>query len=103
MSDLKLALQQNAETGLITILSADQVPVIDMLTYYIKYVGMAVNFLRCGCPSVQMMHSYSGDELDQDRLRKMKSYFKKLELPDEKFYFLESFPIISVTRKTSKI
>jgi hypothetical protein len=94
---IKLILTQDTDGSIITV-PAGEVPVIRICTNYKEYVVAAVNFLRCGCPSVQLLVTYTRT-LDDDYLNELKEISALLQLPKERFIIEEKFPIIVMRRE----
>ncbi len=70
------------------IISANNsVPVISVEKSYVQAVPAVVNFLRLGCPSVQVLDIVDrfGDGLHLNFLERFKSSIKELELTGEEF------------------
>ncbi len=72
------------------------------------YITTAVNFLRSGCPSVQIFYSYTAPEDSNfkeefDELSaNMKSILNTLSLPKESFKVEEIKSVLLITRVVEK-
>ena len=76
--------------------SEGQVPVIpvDGQCNFGRFAFMAINFLRSGCPKVQLPICSDYDRLIKRAIEEIKSVFESLTLPGENFAIEENFPQI---------
>jgi hypothetical protein len=100
----QVLIQQDTEgDGFVTIPEGG-VPVIrttvDEGGYYAPPVA---NFLRCGCPKVQIYSTYNShsEESRSEQIKSLDATLEKIAVDGETFYVVDDFPIISITRKIS--
>lgn len=97
--DQALLLTQTICGDAITILYG-QVPVMEIESHIAHNVVGAINFLRSGCPAVQIFDGIHGDNFDDYDLQRLDEVLKQLEKPGEKFETTKAFPVIEIIRKT---
>jgi hypothetical protein len=81
------------------------IPVITMNAAYIDFVGMAVNFLRCGCPQVQLVDVWNTERFDKPALEALNVGIKMLAVDGETLEvvaFPALFPVITIKREVIK-
>jgi len=94
-------LRQNVNDGEITI-PGNETPLIKMTSdNYCCYIAVIVNFLRCGCPSVQLV-DVCNREWDEECFSDLEKNLKAVQLPKEEFVIEKKFPVMLIKRQTEK-
>ncbi|MFA6514143.1 MAG: hypothetical protein WCT50_02525 [Patescibacteria group bacterium] len=69
-----------------------------MKSSYINNVIAAINFLRCGCPAVQLVDTVerTGHQLHSEWMSELKLALTTAQLPEEEFIVIEEYPIVTI-------
>lgn len=88
--------------GEIVSTTTNSVPVIGMLGSYSAAIPAVINFLRGGCPAVQLVDMVErfGGRLPPDWIQEFVVRMNELSMNEEKFIVTEGKYIILVTRET---
>jgi len=80
------------------------VPAIRIADDYIDYAPAIANFLRCGCPAVQMLDVVSSVERAREQTDELVRVLFKLQVGKEKFAVDTRFetkpPVVTIRRAT---
>ena len=92
---VSLKITQDTNGGIITIIEGET-PVIYATTEELTvYAPCVVNFLRCGCPQVQIYTPYKEEEVKKPLI----SVLRALQLNGEKFIVNGKLPVFVIKRQ----
>ena len=87
--------------GIITIPNGE-IPVLQVTGDLVEALPAAVNFLRCGCPKVQLLIVWNASGTENTDYAKMKAVLDKTKQANEDFTVSDDFPLFMVERIIKK-
>lgn len=85
--------------GHIVTIAAGKSPAIYMEGDYAHYAPAAINFLRSGCPRVQLIDLIEDKDFNEGFFKKFEKAIRALEIGKELFMISQKFPVIDVSMR----